>query len=248
MLYNITVINWDKYQDTRTHKYFRLYNDFFIDTKIVRLNVQTKALFVFILSQCSRSMSKVCSLDVRSCSFIVGVRTKTVITSIKDLTDQGLILSCEYENGTREEKRRGKKRRGEDAYGIAEGTKKQEKAASPAANLRGVLFYSAFQIYSKEYEKRYGVAAVKSNRAMGLIKNLFARIDESEVELLISFYLSHNDNFYTRKCHPLSLLLMDCEKLRTEMLSGKKAIVENKAEAVSSRAKEMIKDVLDGKL
>ena len=74
--------------------------------------------------------------------------------------------------------------------------------------------------YKKAYFQKYGVSPVRNAQVNSQIKSLVQRIGKNESAKVVEFYLTHNDSFYVRSMHMLGLCLKDCEKLRTEMLTG----------------------------
>lgn len=74
--------------------------------------------------------------------------------------------------------------------------------------------------YSNAYFSRYGTEPVRNGVVNSQLTNFLKRVGQSEAPDIASFYLTHNANFYVQKMHPVGLLLMDAEKLRTEWATG----------------------------
>jgi hypothetical protein len=79
-----------------------------------------------------------------------------------------------------------------------------------------------WEAYRDAYQKKYGEAPVRNARINSQLKQLISRIGVDEAPFVAEFYLSHNDQFYGKKGHPVGLLLADCEKLRTEWKTNRK--------------------------
>jgi hypothetical protein len=78
---------------------------------------------------------------------------------------------------------------------------------------------STWEAYSSAYEKRYRTAPVRNAMVNGQVSQLGKRLG-SEAPQVAVFYVTHRDKFYERNRHPVSLLLKDAEKLRTEWATG----------------------------
>lgn len=76
--------------------------------------------------------------------------------------------------------------------------------------------------YSKAYFHRYGTEPTRNATVNGQLANLVKRLGEKEAPLVAEFYLSHTDFRYIKALHSVGLLLQDCEKLRTEWITGRK--------------------------
>jgi hypothetical protein len=50
------------------------------------------------------------------------------------------------------------------------------------------------------------------------------RLGAEEAPLVADFFLTHNDQYYVKKMHPVGLLLQDAEKLRTEWKTGNRML------------------------
>ncbi len=88
--------------------------------------------------------------------------------------------------------------------------------------------------YAAAYQSRYGCAPVRNARTNALIKQLVARIGLEESPQVCAFFLTHNNAFYVKKGHALTLLLADAEKLRTEWATGRK-ITDTAAQQADKR-------------
>jgi hypothetical protein len=80
-----------------------------------------------------------------------------------------------------------------------------------------------WKAYSEAYRGRYHVEPVRNQQTNSHLKNLVKRIGGDEAPALAAFFLTHNDPFYVKARHPTSLLLRDCEGLRTQWATGTKA-------------------------
>lgn len=107
---------------------------------------------------------------------------------------------------TRAEERRGEERR-------------EEKKKDPAPAAPGAAVWEA---YSSAYQKRYGALPVRNQKVNTQFVQLVSRLAAEEAPDVARFYLGHNGSEYVRKMHSVGMLLIDCEKLRTEWVTGRK--------------------------
>jgi hypothetical protein len=75
--------------------------------------------------------------------------------------------------------------------------------------------------YSTAYEDRYGIAPARNAMVNGQLANLVKQLGAEEAPQVASFYVRHEDAFYVRKAHPISLLVTDAQKLRMEWITGR---------------------------
>ena len=83
---------------------------------------------------------------------------------------------------------------------------------------------------------RYREPPVRNAKVNSGIANLVKRLG-MEAPDVAAFYLTHNEQFYVKKRHPVSLLLVDAEGLRTQWKTGTKATA---LEARSAEQKDSI--------
>lgn len=74
--------------------------------------------------------------------------------------------------------------------------------------------------YASAFKLRYGVFPPRNARANGILAQLVARLGVEESPEIAEFYVRHDDPLYVRATHPLTLLLRDAEKLRTQWVTG----------------------------
>lgn len=75
--------------------------------------------------------------------------------------------------------------------------------------------------YSEVYSRTYGVGPVRNRTTNSQMKAFVKRIGVTEAPQVAAFYLTHRDSTYVRAMHPVGLLLMHAEKLRTEWATGR---------------------------
>jgi len=74
--------------------------------------------------------------------------------------------------------------------------------------------------YCEAYFSRYGTHPVRNQTVNSQIKNFVRRVGMSVAPPVAKFYVSLNDGFYVRKCHPVGNLLADAEGLHTQWATG----------------------------
>lgn len=75
--------------------------------------------------------------------------------------------------------------------------------------------------YKAAYSQRHGEPPVWNAKIAGQLKHFMARVPASEAPDIATFYVKHNGARYVQAMHPIGLLLMDAEKLRTEWATGR---------------------------
>jgi hypothetical protein len=78
----------------------------------------------------------------------------------------------------------------------------------------------AWEAYAAAYRRRYGADPVRNATVNGQLANFVKRIGQDEAPQVAAFYLDHAGRMYVQAMHPLSFLVRDAEKLRTEWVTG----------------------------
>lgn len=81
---------------------------------------------------------------------------------------------------------------------------------------RGIPVWTA---YDSSYEARYKVRPVRNAMTNRICSQLADRLGENAPHV-VAFYVHHNDFFYVKCAHPLTLCLKDAEKLHMEWSRG----------------------------
>lgn len=108
------------------------------------------------------------------------------------------------------------------ALGIPTPQTTPKRKSKPALRSPGTPGSRVWESYRSAYAKKYGHDPVRNQKTNANCAHLVTRLGEAEAVQVVEFYLSHNDQYYTRKCHPLGLCLQDAEGLRTQMVTGRK--------------------------
>lgn len=103
---------------------------------------------------------------------------------------------------------------------ILTSTKNKKKEPNP-------LNSQTWEAYSTAYKNRYQVEPVRNAKVNGMIARLVERIGQDAPDVA-AYYAWNNSAFYVRSGHSIDLLLKDCEKLRTEWVTGN-TVTETKA-------------------
>ena len=93
----------------------------------------------------------------------------------------------------------------------------------------------AWEWYASAYYRRYGVQPVRNATVNGQLAQFVKRLGAKEAPPVAQFYLSHNRGLYVNAKHPVSLMLRDCEGLRTEWATGH-AVTESEARQTDQTA------------
>jgi hypothetical protein len=75
--------------------------------------------------------------------------------------------------------------------------------------------------YSQAYLARYTVEPVRNKKVNAQLAQVVERLVAAEAPGVAAFYLSHRNQLYVNAKHCVDLMLRDCERLRTEWVTGK---------------------------
>lgn len=79
----------------------------------------------------------------------------------------------------------------------------------------------AWNAYREAYFHRYQVEPARNAKVNSAIKQFVSRIGPADAPEVLRFFVSHNDSFYVRQTHSVSLALRDAETLLTQWRKGK---------------------------
>jgi hypothetical protein len=99
----------------------------------------------------------------------------------------------------------------------------EPKAESPASE--------TWRVYAVAYFGRYRTEPVRNATVNSQMSNFVKRIGQEESPAVAAWYVSHNGRYYVQNCHPVSAMLKDAEKLRTEWATRRQVTA---AEAVQA--------------
>ncbi|ADP12332.1 phage O family protein [Erwinia sp. Ejp617] len=80
--------------------------------------------------------------------------------------------------------------------------------------------HETWRSYCSVYISRYGTQPIRNQTVNSQIKSFVRRVGMGEAPRIAEFYVSLNDGFYVRKCHPVGSLLADAEGLHTQWATG----------------------------
>lgn len=92
-------------------------------------------------------------------------------------------------------------------------SEKPEKPEAPTAE--------TWTRYAGAYERRYGVTPVRNATVNGQLANVVARLGAGEAPAVAEHFVSSNRGLYVSSRHSVSLLVRDCEAIRTEWATGR---------------------------
>lgn len=101
--------------------------------------------------------------------------------------------------------------------------KKEIKSVAEVPAERSTLPKSSviWEAYRNAYRGRYGVDPVR-NRSVNIgLCQVIDKLGAQDAPHVADYYLSHNGQWYVTKMHPVNLLVVDAEKLRTEWATGR---------------------------
>lgn len=93
------------------------------------------------------------------------------------------------------------------------------KRSRPAEPGKSVATWEA---YSQAYANCYGTRPLRNAAASKMCCNLVDHLGAEDAPEVAAYYLTHQDFFYVKAGHPLTLLVRDAQKLHTEWKTGRK--------------------------
>lgn len=224
----IEILNWDKYnprKDLKATTWVRLQNSLFEDPSFFEFSHAELLTWIYLLSQCSKKLSGTIRLSFAHAERIARLKRKDVESAIEKLESlqcvrvsergRNVDVTCtsHYERTNERDERNVTNGSGEHA---------------DVTQTNGPEVWEA---YREAYSKRHGAEPTRNARVNSQIKQFLGRVPAGEAGEIAEFYVGHNDQFYVRNLHPVSLLLKDAEKLRTEWLSGRRMTADRAREA-----------------
>lgn len=89
--------------------------------------------------------------------------------------------------------------------------------------------------YNNAYFNRYGTNAVRNRRVNAQIADFIDRVGAKEAPHIAAFYVGHNERDYIKKSHPIGLLVINAEGLRTQWATGR-TMTASRAAQIDSTA------------
>jgi len=77
-----------------------------------------------------------------------------------------------------------------------------------------------WEAYASAYRQRYGADPIRNAKVNGQLKRLISHVGLERAIELAANYPFHPDAYYTKRMHPVDLLLADAQKLNTELQTG----------------------------
>lgn len=207
-IYKITVIKFNEHNSSlkKGHKATLISNNFCDDSKLGTLPVTVRWLFLGILLTCGDHTRDTVEMNERQLRALL--ESSWSIDRALDALKELQLLSYQKTPPNIIEKKRKEEKR------------KEKNSEAPQKNSddnpkTGQLWAA----YCDAYNLRYKVQPVRNPKVMGQLSQLAKRVGK-DADLLIRFYLQHNDSQYLKAMHSIGLCLMHAEALHTQMLRG----------------------------
>jgi len=78
-----------------------------------------------------------------------------------------------------------------------------------------------WEAYAEAFANRYGVDPVRNAKVNTHVLQFVKRLGHAEAPAVASYYLTHNDSFYTKQQHAFGALLANAEGMRTQWATGR---------------------------
>lgn len=113
----------------------------------------------------------------------------------------------------------------EDGSPAAAGSQLKAQPAKRLSKAKLVAPTAAtWNAYSSAFLARYGVDPLRNAKTNGQLANLVSRLGAEQAPRVAAFYVAHQGAYYAQRAHSVDALLIDAEKLRVEMLTGKRVL------------------------
>jgi len=99
----------------------------------------------------------------------------------------------------------------------------RKAAKAPKAPPPVALSTPTWEAYAAAYEARHGAPPVRDALVNRQLKDFVSRVGAEDAPAIAAHYLGDVTPFYVQQRHPISLLLRDYQKLRTDWLTGRRS-------------------------
>lgn len=106
--------------------------------------------------------------------------------------------------------------------GILKAGKPMRRKGEPAAPKEKAPTADVWEAYCTAYGRRYAVDPIRNASVNGQLAQFVTRIPAAEAPAVAAFYLTHSGGLYVSAKHPITLLLRDAEKLRTDWATNQR--------------------------
>lgn len=232
----ITPKNWRDFQHykDRNPPWIRLHKGLLDNFEFQSLPVASRALAPMLWLLASDSIDGCIDADPKKLAFRLRMPLSEVVEALKPLIDNGFFCveqsaSNKLAEGLRgavpetetEAETEAKAETGFDAprpgaasppAAVVPLKAKAPKATAPTSEV--------WAAYSEAYRQRYQADPVRNATVNGQMAQVVARLGAAEAPEVARFFLAHRGAFYVKSMHSVGSLLSDCEKLRTEWVTG----------------------------
>lgn len=196
-------------KDVKKCSWIRLENNIFSSKSFFGLDPIDKYLFLEILFLASHSNSDTITLNVDLLARMFSVSTKQFLASCEKFEQNFLISKIDDVFCARVSEVPKKE--------ILKAPKepkapKASRAPKPQPKTRAI-----WEAYKEAKFKRYGVDPLNNAKSRGILSKLIDYMGEASAIELVRFYFNHPMSKYATNGHPLSLLILDCDWLYTQM-------------------------------
>lgn len=227
-IYKVTVLNWEKHngRNKKGHTYFLLSKRFFDDAKILSLPIGGRLLYVGLIAACSDLSSSCIEASYDQMLRYAGGKGQHIQRLLDQLQELQLVTYEKFspflnriEDNRKEIEKKiitsGVKKPALDGLIFIDDAKSKKLKSDPVLNKR------VKESFVEAYRSRYKVDPVINAKFNAAISSLVKRLGVDDAVSVVKFYLTHNDSFYLKTTHSISVCLRDCESLRTQMLRNR---------------------------
>lgn len=213
----LSIKNFEKYQHykQRNPPWIKLYYELLDDDDFISMSITSRHHYMTLLLIAGRKNN----LITNDMKYLRKVMRLDIDPDLTELFDSGFLIASRKQS-TSISKRHLKQNalsETETEYSETE-TDNSETDHVEVPKERSTTPKSAmiWESYRSAYRFRYGVDPVRNRSVNVGLCQVIDKLGSSDAPMVAAFYVTHNSQWYVTKGHPVNLLVVDAEKLRTE--------------------------------
>jgi hypothetical protein len=218
----ITIKNWEKYnvrcKDYERPWWFSLSNEITTDDDMCELTDAEFRAWIHVLAMASKGKSGTVAINTTHLRRKAMVQPEALKTMIQKLSVKSILSVSGQELA--------ELRPDGGLYITEQDSTEQDKTvhnktlSSASKRSAGPRSGNLWNSYRDAFVTRYQVEPVRNARVNKNLCTLIDRVGEEAAKELVKFYLTHNDSYYLKRQHDISLCLQHAESLHTQMQRG----------------------------
>jgi hypothetical protein len=232
---NVTILNWEKYnprKDLKRPTWFAFSNDLLDHPDFADFTPGEFHAVIYLFSQASKRNSEnfdvvLAHARVRNVSdeTLIGTLQKLIKIQVVQADVQNPYVSVQNPYASVQKTTATDRQTDTTDRHDKTDTSLAQAAIAPVESSQPTR--TVWEAYRAAYLERYKVEPTRNAKVNSAIKQLVARLGVEDAPEVVRFFVGHNDSFYVRQLHSISLALKDAEALRTQWLTGRKITAQD---------------------